>query len=63
MASATKNSGKLVKTKNGQLGYTKSSDEPVNGKIMVYLSKPGENKLGDKLLCDPAKLELLGYYD
>lgn len=57
MASATKNSGKLVQTKQG-VGFTKNSDGLINGKVPVYLSKGGA-----KILCDPAKLKILGYYD
>ncbi len=58
MASASKNSGKLVKTKNGELGYTKSTDPLINGKQPVYLSKSDK-----KILCDPTNLKILGYYD
>lgn len=57
MASFNKNSGKLVQTKFGD-GYTKSSDPIINGKIPVYISKTGQ-----KILCDPKNIKVLGYYD
>lgn len=57
MASKTKNTGKLVETKQG-IGYTKNSDGLINGKQPVYISNSGA-----KILCDPAKLKVIGYYD
>ncbi len=57
MASAKKNTGKLVQTKHGD-GYTISSDGLINGKLPVYISKTKQ-----KILCDPATVKILGYYD
>lgn len=53
--------GKLVETKHG-LGYTKNSDDLINGKIPVYLSKPGEGN-APRMLCDPKNVKVIGYYD
>lgn len=57
MASAKKSTGKLVQTKHGD-GYTINSDGLINGKLPVYISKTGQ-----KILCDPAKIKIIGYYD
>ena len=53
--------GKLVETKFG-LGYTKNSDDPINGKIPVYLNNPKEGS-PKKILCDPKNIKVIGYYD
>lgn len=58
MAATSKKTGKIVKTAKGQIGYTINSEPLVNGKVRVYLSKTNE-----KLLCDPAKLKIIEYYD
>lgn len=50
-------SGYVVKTKSGKNGQTRHSDDPVNGKIPVYIFD------GSKLLCDPEKLKVVGNYD
>lgn len=57
MASAKKSTGKLVQTKQGD-GYTLNTDPLVNGKVCVYISKTGQ-----KMLCDPKNIKVLGYYD
>ena len=59
--SKSKKTGKLVETKQG-LGYTKNTDELINGKVCVYLSKPGEGS-PPRILVDPKNLKVLGYYD
>ena len=48
--------GKIVRTKLGD-GYTINSDKLVQGKVVVYLED------GRKVLCDPEKLKLVGFYD
>ena len=56
-----KKTGKLVETKQG-IGYTNNSDTLINGKVPVYLRKPGEgNPL--RILCDPKNIKIIGYYD
>ena len=57
----TKKTGRLAETKQG-IGYTKNSDALINGKICVYLSKPGANN-PPRILCDPKNVKVLGYYD
>ncbi len=52
-----KSAGMLVETKHG-IGYTKNTDKLINGKQPVYLS---QNEA--KILCDPDKLKVVGYYD
>lgn len=56
--------GKIVKIQSSSLfssfikiGKTKNSDNPINGKIMVYM----EN--GTKLLVKPEKITVIGFYD
>lgn len=53
---ADKHTGKLVQTKLGD-GYTKNDDALINGKVPVYLTD------GRKVLCNPEKLKVIGYYD
>ena len=57
----SKKTGKLVQTKQG-IGYTKNSDALINGKVAVYLSKPGE-KNPPRILCTPENIKVIGYYD
>ena len=52
-----KKAGYLVETKTGFTGRTFRSDELVNGKQLVYCDD------GQKLLCTPETLTLLGYID
>ena len=51
------NSGTLVETRTGLTGRTYSHEEPVNGKVRVYLTN------GTKMLCSPEKLTLKGFID
>lgn len=48
--------GRIVKTKSGQ-GQTNNDDEPINGKIKVYLED------GKKILCNPKDMEPIGFWD
>jgi len=48
--------GKIVLTNSGQ-GDTNNKDKPVNGKIIVYLNN------GKKILCDPLKIKIIGFWD
>lgn len=48
--------GKIVLTKHGQ-GQTKNTDKPVAGKVIVYLAD------GRKILCNPANLKIVGFWD
>lgn len=48
--------GKIVETKRGR-GRTKNGDNPVNGKIRVYLD---DDK---KILCAPHNITIIGYWD
>lgn len=57
MTLTKKSAGMLVETKHG-IGYTKNTDKLINGKQPVYLS---QNEA--KILCDPDKLKVVGYYD
>ena len=59
--SNSKKTGKLVETKHG-IGYTKNSDPLINGKVPVYLSKPGANN-PPRILCDPKNIKTTGFYD
>lgn len=48
--------GKIVKIRLGE-GITKNSDQPVNGKIKVYLND------GKKILSAPENIKVIGFYD
>lgn len=59
-----KNSGQLVKTKDGKIGRTYHKDSYMEGKIKVYLE--GEKRFvfdGMKILCDPKSLKVIGMID
>lgn len=53
---AEKEKGYLVKTKYGT-GRTKHSDQPIQGKLPVYLDN------GQKVMCDPKNIKLTGFID
>ena len=63
MASATRHTGKLVRTKTGKIGYTKKTDGLINGKQPVYLSQKDLEERKMAMLCDPKTLKIEGYYD
>ncbi len=48
--------GKVVEVKSGK-GKTDNKDQPVNGKVIVYLDK------GGKVLCTPENIKLVGFWD
>ncbi len=48
--------GKIVEVKLGK-GQTNNNDKPVNGKIIVYLDN------GQKVLCDPKNIKIIGFWD
>lgn len=48
--------GKIVQTKLGQ-GQTQNSDQPVNGKIKVYLDD------GKKVLIKSENIKVIGFWD
>lgn len=52
-----KHAGRLVLTKDGTKGITKSSDPVIDGKVCVYLED------GKKMLCKTKNLKVTGYYD
>lgn len=63
-----KQSGYYVKTKTGKVGYTIHKDNPVNGKIVVYITdnfKPVLDGNGNpqKLLCLASDLKIIGFKD
>lgn len=51
-----KRSGKIVETKNGDIGKTYNDEPYINGKIRVYIGS-------SNLLCDPDSLKLKGFFD
>lgn len=51
-----KGSGMIVSTKLGE-GITKNEDNPINGKVPVYLND------GRKVLCSIQNIKFLGFYD
>lgn len=53
-----KHAGRLVTTKTGAKGITKSSDPVMDGgKVCVYLED------GSKMICKTKNLKVTGYYD
>lgn len=49
--------GKIVKHKIFDRGITKNSDKPVGNRIMVYFES------GKNILCNPANLDVIGFYN
>lgn len=67
-----KNSGKLVITKNDQVGRTFDSKGLINGRVAVYLATAFKKQYdfefpteySDKaILCEPSTLKVFGYLD
>ena len=56
LSNKIKGSGVIVETKLGQ-GKTKNEDDAINGKVPVYLDD------GRKVLCNPEKIKIIGFYD
>lgn len=54
--------GYLVKTKTGKTGRTYHAEKMVNGKLKVHVMED-YNLTGEKLLCDPKKLKIIGFID
>ena len=52
-----KNSGKVVLTESGKKGIIYNKECSFNGKLKVHCVD------GNKLLCDPQKLKLIGFID
>lgn len=55
----------LVKVKSGAQGVTDLSEDLINGKrrVTVIFDPTGKAKQGDRLLCDPLTLRVIGYVD
>jgi hypothetical protein len=56
----SKNSGYIVKTKNGLVGRTYHIEKTVNNKTVVHVEKEGKFI---KMLCDPNSLIIVGFAD
>ena len=56
----SKNSGYIVKTKNGLEGRTYHFEKMINKKTVVHIEKDGKTV---KMLCDPDSLTLIGFAD
>lgn len=54
--------GYIVKLKSGKEGFTKHSDPEVNGKVPVYITE-NFKPTGEKLLCNPDSLTIIGFKD
>jgi len=61
----TKNSGHIVRTKNGKIGRTYHNKPYINGKAPVYLEKTeGKKDFSDTaILCDPETCTIIGFID
>jgi hypothetical protein len=57
-----KRPGKIVRTKSGKIGRTYSDEKLHFGKVRVYIMKEYE-LTGEKLMCDPESLVVVGYID
>lgn len=55
--------GTIVKTSKGKKGIVYTNEFPVNEKVKVYVLDKSFNLTGEKLLCDPNKLKVIGYVD
>lgn len=60
-----KNSGHIVRTKNGKVGRTYHNKKYIKGKAPVYLEKTeGKMDFSDKAtLCDPETCTIIGFID
>ena len=65
-----KNSGRIVKTKDGKIGRTFDNKQFIDGKVPVYLCAEYKHdtaiplKYSDKaILCRPETLKVIGYID
>ena len=56
----SKDSGYQVKTKTGREGRTYHRDGLIDGKMIVYITVEGKII---KMLCDPQKIEIIGFVD
>lgn len=56
----SKNSGYIVKTKNGLEGRTYHIEKTINNKTVVHLENDGKTV---KMLCDPNSLTIIGFAD
>ena len=50
-------------TKTGKKGRTYHGENPINGKIRVYLMTDNFELTGQKMLCDPEGLKKIGFID
>lgn len=59
------NSGRivLIKTRENQKGRTFNKDGMINGKVPVYVMDDKFKLTGEKILCDPASLQSIGFAD
>jgi hypothetical protein len=56
----SKNSGYIVKTKNGLKGRTYHIEKTINNKTVVHVEKDNETV---KMLCDLNSLTIIGFAD
>lgn len=55
--------GQLVMTKTAKMGYAYNDEDYVDGKVRVHICNEDTfEKTGEKLLCDPATVTLVGLF-
>jgi hypothetical protein len=60
---AEKNAAKIVETKTGKKGYVYNSDPVIGEKVKVHVIDENFSPTGEKLLCAPEGLKLIGFKD
>ena len=55
--------GKLVILEDGRRGFIYNELGTHNGKYLVYLIDSTFKKTGEKLLCSPESITIVGYFD
>lgn len=60
---AEKISAKIVETKFGKKGYVYNNDPVILNKVKVHLINEDFSLTGEKLLCSPEGLKLIGFKD
>ena len=55
--------GQVVKTKSGKKGFVYNDDPTANNKVKVHIVNDQYQETGEKLLCSPESLTLVGFKD
>ena len=59
----TNRKAKIVQTKSGKKGYVYNDDPIVGEKVKVYVVDGDFVETGEKILCSPENLKVIGFKD